>query len=882
MGRINRYEDNVVLVASDAARLSSSLQALGLAQATAEVTLNLPDTLANRLESRASAVKLNQTIVNVLDGLPYGIGFAVRQLDRVSDNLSNALEAQVSILRGLGNSWSPVKENVEVAGTVIGAANIAMQPVVVAMGNRVTELELLRGTLGSERLPLVSDIPRRMSEFDLSAEAWQDIRQTTLDLLPTIDALTAGLQNAAVELTGRLPSLQALNAQLEPALAVFISAANTLRDIYNSLNININLGFFTLNLIEAIDTIATYAGFIQNAIEGVVIGILDELGFNTNIFGGVQAAVLNALNPLFAQFAGIDAATSAILAGLRDLLDSVSGQIEAAFLSIADIIGIDTLFPNEITAPDGGGLVTGRTDLADAIFGSEGNDTLRGGEGLGDNFLFGGAGDDSLEGGAGNDELFGNAGNDTLNGGAGDNLLVGGPGIDTAVYDGWDLDDILLTESGQTLRISRPDGVDRVQGVEFFVFADGTRSLTELLAEAPRRLIGTEGSELLIGGPRDDLIRGREGDDTIIGGGGNDTLDGGPGDDFLIGDVIEARYFPEVSAQVYRLYQAVLDRAPDVTGHLNWTTRIAVEGMDALQVTRGFVNSPEFQARFSGLDSEDLVTLLYQNVLDRDPDATGLARWINDLESGVEPAMVVQGFANSPEFRATTAADAAAFARDSAPSSWVDDVFRLYQAALDRAPDATGYLNWSGRLASGMEFLDVVDGFLRSPEFQMRFGDQEGAEFVTLLYQNVLGRDPDAQGLARWTGDLEGDASRAEVVRGFAQSPEFRAATVEDHVAWVRAQGTDDVLIGGPGDDVLAGGRLSDMFVFAPAGGSDRVLDPAPWDKIDLTGFGYASDAEALARMTQTGADVIFADQGTTVTFHGIGLEQISDEMIMV
>ena len=319
-----------------------------------------------------------------------------------------------------------------------------------------------------------------------------------------------------------------------------------------------------------------------------------------------------------------------------------------------------------------------------------------------------------------------------------------------------------------------------------------------------------------------------------------------------------------------------------MAGHLNWTTRIAVEGMDPLQVTRGFVNSPEFQARFSGLDDEGFVTLLYQNVLGRAPDAQGLARWTGELASGVEQAEVVRGFSDSPEFRAGTAAEAAAFARDSAPSTWVDDVFRLYQATLDRAPDVTGYLNWSGRLASGTEFLDVVGGFVNSPEFRMRFGDQDDESFVTRLYQNVLDRDPDAQGLARWTGDLADGASRAEVVRGFAQSPEFRAATAPEHAAWVRAQGTDDVLIGGPGDDVLAGGRLSDMFVFTPDGGSDRVLDLEPWDNLSFQGFGYASAADVRVNMAQAGADLVFTDQGTTVILADTLLGEVTDEMFWV
>lgn len=559
------------------------------------------------------------------------------------------------------------------------------------------------------------------------------------------------------------------------------------------------------------------------------------------------------------------------------------------------------------------------------ITGTDDNDTLIGD--YGDDLIYGQDGDDLIEGGAGNDRLYGRNGDDTLKGGpgndmqeggSGDDLLLGGPGDDTlyggngndtmdggAGFDQADLriytrDVRSVTGPDDALVIESYRGNDVYRNIEEFRFTDTTLTLEEVQALRNLDLTGTSGDDTLTGGYGDDeilgvggnnLLQGVAGDDTLIGAAGSDTLiggpgsdalDGGAGNDFLFGDGIEAWHFPDVAAQVYRLYQAVLDRDPDATGHLSWTNRIAVEGMDPLQVTRGFVNSPEFQARFAGLDSEGFVTLLYDNVLGRAPDAQGLARWTNDLDSGVERAAVVRGFSDSPEFRADTAADATAYARANAPSQSVDDVFRLYQATLDRAPDVTGYLNWSDRLGSGTEFLDVVDGFVRSPEFQARFGGQDDAGFVTLLYNNVLERGPDEAGLARWTDDLAQGSTRAEVVRGFSQSPEFRAKTAPDHVAWVRAQGTDDVLIGGPGNDVLAGGRLSDTFVFVPNGGSDQVLDLEVWDNIDLTGFGYANDAEARGQMRQQGEDVLFADFGMEVLFRGTALADITDDMIFV
>ena len=88
---------------------------------------------------------------------------------------------------------------------------------------------------------------------------------------------------------------------------------------------------------------------------------------------------------------------------------------------------------------------------------------------------------------------------------------------------------------------------------------------------------------------------------------------------------------------------------------------------------------------------------------------------------------------------------------------------------------------------------------------------------------------------------------------------------------------------GGSGTNVLAGGVMSDMFVFSPAdGGSHDVLDLEPWDILNLEAFGYADADAARAQMSEVGADLVFADQATTITLRNTGLEDISDQMLMI
>jgi Ca2+-binding RTX toxin-like protein len=512
--------------------------------------------------------------------------------------------------------------------------------------------------------------------------------------------------------------------------------------------------------------------------------------------------------------------------------------------------------------------------------------------------LWGGAGADSLSGGAGDDILFDGAGADVMRGGPGadvfvlaadgalDRILDFEPGIDRLDLSRWG------RIHGPEALTFRPlaGGIEIVWGAERLqlLSADGraidparlgVRDLTDLwhigpltLPDQPRHLQGTAGA---------DVLTGRGADDRLVGMGGRDVLAGAGGADMLLAEGTDPG-FDAAAAQIYRIYRATLGRAPDEGGHWNWTMRL-IEGRSYLSIVEGFTGSPEFRARYGATDDRQFVTLLYNNVLDRAPDATGLAQWTGALSAGrLTRAEVVRGFAESAEHQMKTDAGALAFSRAGLEAKWSDEVYRLYGAVFDRAPDPVGFAGWTAALAGGRAYASVVEGFTLSREFQMRYGATDDQQFVTLLYNNVLDRAPDPTGLAQWTGALSaGRLTRAEVVRGFAESAEFRAGTAPEMKAWMRAQGPDDRLEGGAGRNLLQGGIGADVFVFSQADrGEHRIADLEPWDWLRFEGFGYAGAAEALAQMRQVGGDVLFEDAGTRVLIADTRLDRITADMI--
>ena len=108
-------------------------------------------------------------------------------------------------------------------------------------------------------------------------------------------------------------------------------------------------------------------------------------------------------------------------------------------------------------------------------------------------------------------------------------------------------------------------------------------------------------------------------------------------------------------------------------------------------------------------------------------------------------------------------------------------VFRLYNAAFNRLPDAKGLENWiKGNSSGGMTYATSAQEFSSSQEFQNLYGaSTTDTQYITTLYYNVLRRTPDAAGLAHYQNLLANGKSRGALLLDFSESPENRGLFTE-------------------------------------------------------------------------------------------------------
>ena len=126
-------------------------------------------------------------------------------------------------------------------------------------------------------------------------------------------------------------------------------------------------------------------------------------------------------------------------------------------------------------------------------------------------------------------------------------------------------------------------------------------------------------------------------------------------------------------------------------------------------------------------------------------------------------------------------------ALDTAANENAGNAYLLYQAAFDRTPDVEGLGYWISKVDNGANVVrEVALNFILSDEFISLYGANPTVpEFMDLLYQNVLNRSPDQDGLNYWLNEFNRDGDslvyRAGILNNFAISAE-NIANVADQI----------------------------------------------------------------------------------------------------
>ncbi|MEM9561207.1 MAG: DUF4214 domain-containing protein [Actinomycetota bacterium] len=98
---------------------------------------------------------------------------------------------------------------------------------------------------------------------------------------------------------------------------------------------------------------------------------------------------------------------------------------------------------------------------------------------------------------------------------------------------------------------------------------------------------------------------------------------------------------------------------------------------------------------------------------------------------------------------------------------------QMYLDVLGRQADPDGRRYWMGQIGAGLKLQDLGTYFYGSTEYARSAGSETG--YVRGLYLALLGREPDAEGLAYWAGELtSGRAAPPDIAAGFYASVESR------------------------------------------------------------------------------------------------------------
>jgi hypothetical protein len=261
----------------------------------------------------------------------------------------------------------------------------------------------------------------------------------------------------------------------------------------------------------------------------------------------------------------------------------------------------------------------------------------------------------------------------------------------------------------------------------------------------------------------------------------------GPSNTFSVGPTDTTNLFGTIvhtvqgaGGQIDALYDGILGRAPDPLGYEGWMSATE-HGASLHDIAAAFLASPEGQSHVGSPDNATFLQELYQTALHRPADSTGLQGWLNLLNSGTSRADVALDIALSAEH--VTDMQPSLNAGVFAPDPDASNVARLYYGLLGRAPDAGGLAGWTNIVKSGASLQSVAQAFMNSVEYQSQHAGMTNTQLIDSLYVDALGRHADPVGLQGWLNAVSGGASQTAEAIGIAESPEAQ----QHHLAQIES-----------------------------------------------------------------------------------------------
>jgi Tol biopolymer transport system component len=201
--------------------------------------------------------------------------------------------------------------------------------------------------------------------------------------------------------------------------------------------------------------------------------------------------------------------------------------------------------------------------------------------------------------------------------------------------------------------------------------------------------------------------------------------------------------------------QPVIMGSVTSTGLVAWSTEDRATATDPDSTSDVFFRHQPFLGPFATIDA--FVPFQVQRFTGVAPSSTQTLATRNRLRAGGSPYTFIMGLADAPSFSDRRA-----------------PVIRLYWAYFKRRPDLGGLNFWLNRYRNGARLVDISNEFAKSSEFRNKYGNTTPEQFVTLVYQNVLERNPDAGGLSFWANRIRSGTPRGQVMTNFSESSEGR------------------------------------------------------------------------------------------------------------